>query len=111
MATYTWTVLELGVDNKIVDGHDDMVSVVYWKCIASEDIGGVTYTSELTRNTVIPYQTDHPYVLYADLTETECLEWVFQQGTVKIDTEAELQQMINAQAVPEIITPPLPWAN
>lgn len=111
MTNYTWTILELGVDNKIVSGHDDMVSIVYWTCTATEDIGGQTYVAMLSRNTVIPYHSDHPYILYADLTETECLDWVFEQGTVKTDTEAELQQMINAQATPEIITPPLPWAN
>jgi hypothetical protein len=109
-ATITWHVTELGVENRTVDGHDDMVSVVYWECIGSQEVNGNTYVVTLCRNTNIPYNPAHHYVLYAEITEAEALEWVFEQGTVKADTEAELQLMIDAQITPPIVTPALPWA-
>jgi hypothetical protein len=110
-ATITWRVTELGVENKIVDGHDDMVSIVYWECAGTEDINGNTYTASLSRNTVIPYDPTHHYVPFADMTEAEALEWVFEQDSVKANTEAEIQAMLDAQATPPILTPALPWAN
>ena len=108
-ATITWHVTELGVENRIVDGHDDMVSVVYWQCVGSEDVNGITHVATLCRNTVIPYDPAHHYVLYTDLTEAEALEWVFEQGTVQTDTEVEIQAMLDAQITPAILTPALPW--
>ena len=109
-ATITWHVTELGVENRTVDGHDDMVSVVYWECIGSQEMNGNTYVATLCRNTVIPYNPAAHYVLYADLTEAEALEWVFEQGTVQADTETEIQAMIDAQVTPPILIPALPWA-
>ena len=108
--TITWHVTELGVENKIVDGHDDLVSVVYWECTGEQDVDGVIYISKLERNTVIPYDSTHHYVAFADLTEAEALEWVWEQGTVKTDTETEIQNMIDAQITPAIVIPALPWA-
>ena len=109
-ATITWHVTELGVENRTVDGHDDMISVVYWQCIGSEEVNGTTHVATLCRNTVIPYDPTHHYVAFADMTEEEALEWVFEQGTVQADTEAEIQAMIDAQVTPPILTPALPWA-
>jgi hypothetical protein len=109
-ATITWHVTELGVENRLVDGHDDMISVVYWQCVGSEEVNGTTHVATLCRNTVIPYDATHHYVLYADLTEAEALEWVFEQDSIKANTEAEIQAMIDAQATPPILTPALPWA-
>ena len=109
--TFTWSVLELGVENKTVDGHDDMVSVVYWQCLGEQESNGVQYTAKLERNSVIPYHSDHPYVLYTNLTEAEALEWVFEQDKVKTNTEAEIQAMIDAQITPAILTPALPWES
>jgi hypothetical protein len=110
-ATITWHVTELGVENRLVDGHDDMISVVYWQCVGSEEVNGTTHVATLCRNTVIPYNPAHHYVLYAEITEAEALEWVFEQDSIKANTEAEIQAMIDAQATPPILTPALPWAN
>ena len=110
-AIFTWSVLELGVENQTVDGHDDLVSVVYWECTGEQTVDGVIYTVKLERNSVISYHADHPYVLYADLTEADALEWVFEQDSIKDNTEAEIQAMLDAQITPAILTPALPWAT
>ena len=109
-AIITWHVTELGVENRLVDGHDDMVSVVYWECSGVQEDDTNTYAATLCRNTVIPYNPSAHYVLYADLTEEEALEWVFEQDSIKANTEAEIQSMIDAQITPPIVTPALPWA-
>lgn len=121
MATFTWHATALGVENKTVDGHDDLVSIVYWECSATQETNGNTYAASLSRNTSIPYDSNHQYIAFADMTEEEALNWVFEQTipsinkndpaiTVKTATENELQAMIDAQITPEILTPALPWA-
>lgn len=109
LATITWRVLDMGVENRLIDGHDDIVSVVYWECLGTQDIDGNTYAASLSRNTIIPYIAE-TWVPYSDLIESKVLGWVFDKDTVKADTEAEIQSMIDAQAVPPIVTPALPWA-
>lgn len=110
MATvFTWRVIDLGVENRVIDGHDDLVSVVYWECSGTQEVNENTYAASLSRNTIIPYVAA-TWVPYADLTESKVLGWVFDKDTVKADTETEIQSMIDAQAVPPIVTPALPWA-
>ena len=119
-ATFTWRVTELGVENKTVDGHDDLISKIYWLCTGEEIVDDIKYIATLERNTVISYDANHPYVAYADLIEAEALEWVHnteayqdknkQPVTVKTATETEIQNMIDAQITPAIVTPALPWA-
>ena len=117
MTTFTWNVLSMDMKNGIEDGHDDLVTKVYWQCVANDG----NFTARLERNTVIPYNPAHHYVDYADMTEAEALEWVFEQTlpkakptdadvSVKSATETELQSMIDAQANPHVIVQPLPWA-
>ena len=109
-ATFTWRVVSMGVENRLIDNHDDIVSVIYWECSGTQDVNGNTYSASLCRNTIIPYVAE-TWVPYADLTESKALGWVFDTATVKADTEAELQNMIDAQVIPPIITPALPWGQ
>ena len=109
MATvFNWHVLDMGVENRLIDGHDDIVSIVNWECSGVQEDGATTYAATLCRNTVIPYVAE-TWVPYADLTESKVLGWVFDVDTVKADTETEIQNMLDLQKTPPIITPALPW--
>ena len=111
MATvFNWHVLDMGVENRMIDGHDDIVSIVNWECSGVQEDGTNTYAATLCRNTVIPYVAE-TWVPYSDLTESKVLGWVFDVDTVKADTETEIQNMLDLQKTPLIITPALPWAN
>ena len=106
MATFTWTVLSVDVSTEMLAGHDDIVTVVYWQCVGEQD----GYSARLERNTVIPYDPA-TYVPYADLTEAQMLAWVFSADGVQANTETEIQQMLNAQITPPVISPALPWIS
>lgn len=105
MATFTWTVLAVDVSTEVLAGHNDIVTVVYWQCVGEQD----GYTASLSRNSKIPYDPA-TWVAYADLTEAQMLAWVFAADGVQANTEAEIQQMLNAQITPAVISPTLPWA-
>ena len=104
MATFTWTVLSVDVSTELLAGHDNIVTVVYWQCVGEQD----GYFALLERNSKIPFEPA-TWVAYADLTESKMLEWVFADG-VQASTEAEIQQMLDAQITPLVISPALPWA-
>ena len=105
MATFTWTVLSVDVSTEMLFGHDDIVTVVYWQCVGEQD----GYFALLERNSKIPFEPA-TWVAYADLTESKMLGWVFAADGVQASTEAEIQQMLDAQITPTAISPALPWA-
>lgn len=106
MTVFTWLVLSVDVSTEILVGHDDVITVVYWKCSGEQD----GYTAYLERNSVIPYDPA-TYVPYADLTEDQVLGWVLADGDTQANTEAEIQQMLDAQITPTVVSPALPWIS
>ena len=104
MAIFTWTVLSVDVSTEVLSGHDDIVTVVYWQCVGEQD----GYSARLERNNKIPYDPA-TWVPYADLTEVKMLGWVFADGVTQTNTEAEIQQMLDVQITPPVISPALPW--
>jgi hypothetical protein len=105
MTVFTWLVLSVDVTTEILGDRDDIVTVVYWRCNGEQD----GYTAYLERNRKIPYDPA-TYVPYADLTENQVLDWVFAAGDTQANTEAEIQQMLDVQIMPPVVSPALPWA-
>jgi hypothetical protein len=104
MTVFTWLVSSLACVPQL-DGQADVVVTVYWRCSGEQD----GYTAYLERNSKIPYDPA-TYVPYADLTEAQVLDWVFADGDTQANTEAEIQQMLDAQITPPVVSPALPWA-
>jgi hypothetical protein len=50
------------------------------------------------------------FIPYEDLTEDDVLGWCWANGVDKDATEAAVEQQIQNQIDPPIVTPPLPWA-
>lgn len=59
----------------------------------------------------VPYNPDHHWVEYADLTKEEVLEWVWENGVNQTEIEAAVQQRIDEQINPPTVSLPLPWAE
>jgi hypothetical protein len=51
------------------------------------------------------------FVPYNQLTEQTVLGWIWANGVDQAATEAAVQQQINNQRNPPVITPPLPWIS
>jgi hypothetical protein len=47
---------------------------------------------------------------YADLTQDQVLGWCWANGVDKESAEAAVEQQIQNQINPPIVSPPLPWS-
>jgi len=104
MTTITWTIEAMDV-KPTEDGHTDVVIVAHWRCTGVDsDHGASVYSTQAMG----PIQAE--FTPYDQLTQQQVLGWVWAAGVDKAATEAAVQQQIDAQINPPVITPPLPWA-
>jgi len=93
--TIKWKILQL--DRTLADGG---VFSVYWDVTAisdtATDAGGDSLTARIFNAISVTADPDAPdFIAYADLTENDCLGWVWQQVS-KDDTEARLTAELEA---------------
>lgn len=109
-ATINWVVTQLDCYPQ-AEGETDVVFTVHWQCDGSQVDNDITYYGRVYSTTAVTYQEGTPYTPYADLTEEQVLGWVWDAGVDKEATEALVQQQIDNQINPPVVTPPLPWSN
>jgi hypothetical protein len=100
----TWTVTSLDCYPQ-ENGNADVVFCVHWTCSGTDG----TYNASIYSTCNIPY-TGTSFTPYEDLTQQQVLDWVWDNGVDQAVTEAAVQQQIDNQINPPVITPPLPWA-
>ena len=106
MATViTWGVSQL--DCKPQEGeYTDVVVTAHWDCVGVDaDVSGRVYS---TSSFPAP---EGAFTPYADLTLDQVLGWIWASGVDKDATEAAVQQQIDNQLNPPIVSPALPWAQ
>ena len=103
MTTITWTISALDCYPQVGD-ETDVVFVCHWTCSGTDG----TYTSSVYSTCGVPTPTG-TFTPYADLTQDQVLGWVWANGVDKDATEAAVQQQIDNQINPPVVTPPLPW--
>ena len=105
MTTTTWTVTAMDCYPQ-EGGNTDVVFTVHW---ARAGVQG-DYSASVINTTKVP-TPEGSFTPYADLTQEQVLGWVWANGVDKTATEAAVQQMIDNQINPPVVTPPLPWAQ
>lgn len=106
MANYTWSVVSVDClpDYKKTP---DFVQHVYWLCSGADG----EYQGSFNGSTQLA-PGKPPYTPYAKLTEKMLLDWSFaEMGNFKTEVESKVAAQIEGQKVPQVITPPLPWAK
>jgi len=88
------------------DNLSDVVYCVHWRCSATED----GYSASVYSTCSLPAPDPANFIAYADLTQEQVLEWIWANGVDKAATEAAVQQQIELQKNPVVVSPPLPWA-
>jgi hypothetical protein len=102
-----WTVSAM--DCKVSeDNLSDVVITVHWRCSATEVDGDKTYSASVYSTCSVP-GPGTPFTPYADLTQEQVLGWIWANGVDKAATEAAVQQQIELQKHPVVVSPPLPW--
>lgn len=107
-ATITWTVTAMDCYPQ-ADGETDVVFTVHWTCSGVQTEGETTYSGSVYSTTSVPAPSGS-FTPYADLTQNQVLGWVWANGVDKAATEDAVQQQIDNQINPPVVTPPLPWA-
>ena len=90
-----------------VDNETDVVFNVHWTCSGVQD----AYTGSVYSTCQVPLSGEGQFTPYADLTQEQVLGWIWANGVDRESAEAAVQQQIDNQINPPIITPPLPWAS
>ena len=104
-----WTVSAM--DCKVSeDNLSDVVFNVHWQCSATEVDGDKTYSASVYSTCSVP-GPGTPFTPYADLTQDQVLGWIWANGVDKAATEAAVQQQIELQKHPVVVSPPLPWVS
>lgn len=104
-ATITWNVTAMDCIPQTPEGADYVV-VVHWACNGADG----TYNASVYSTCSLPVVESGNFVPYASLTQSQVLGWIWANGVDQAATEAAVQQQIDNQINPPVITPPLPWA-
>jgi len=105
---FVWAVTNL--DCKVQeDGLSDVVYQCHWRCSATEVDGDKTYSASVYSTCSVPGPNPASFVPYDQLTQNEVLGWIWANGVDKDATEAAVQQQIELQKHPVVVSPPLPW--
>lgn len=105
MTTFNWTVTTM--DCYPQEGSEtDVVFNVHWTCSGAQD----TYNGSVYSTCSVPAPSGGAFTPYASLTQNQVLGWIWANGVDKTATEAAVQQQINNQINPPVVTPPLPWS-
>ena len=105
MTTITWTITAMDCYPQ-EGGNTDVVFNVHWTCSGTDG----TYNASVYSTCAVPAPSGSAFISYADLTQDQVLGWVWANGVDKAATEAAVQQQLNNQINPPVVTPPLPWA-
>jgi hypothetical protein len=104
MTTITWSVTAM--DCYPQEGaNTDVVFTVHWTCAGVDG----TYNASIYSTCSVP-TPEGTFTPYAQLTQSQVLGWIWANGVDQTATEAAVEQQIQNQINPPVVTPALPWA-
>jgi hypothetical protein len=103
MTTITWAVTAMNAYPQEA-GNTDVVFNIHWTCSGVQD----KFSASIYNTTQVP-TPEGSFTPYAQLTQDQVLGWIWASGVDKAATEAAVQQQINNQINPPVVTPKLPW--
>jgi hypothetical protein len=108
MITQTWVVDQMSAYPQS-QGQIDVVFSVAWRLNGTDG----TYSASYYGTVNITYVAGSPYTPYADLTEAQVIGWVkTAMGATQVTAyELSINNNINSQITPTVVTPPLPWVE
>ena len=103
--SYVWTVTAMD-SYPTYESQTDCVMTAHWTCSGTDG----TYNASVYTTTAIPYNSEEPYIPYAQLTQEEVLAWIYENGVDKVTVEEAVGQQLANLANPPVVTLPLPWS-
>jgi hypothetical protein len=109
-ATILWSISALDCYPQVGD-ETDVVFVCHWTCAGTQTQDAKTYNASVYSTCSVPAPSGSSFTPYSQLTQTQVLGWIWANGVDQDVTEAAVQQQIDGQINPTVVTPPLPWAT
>jgi hypothetical protein len=103
MTTITWSITAMNCST--TETNPDTVIVCHWTCSGTDG----TYNASVYSTCSVPL-TAGTFTPYAQLTQSQVLGWIYANGVDQTATEAAVEQQIQNQINPPVITPQLPWS-
>jgi hypothetical protein len=91
------------------DGLSDVVYQCHWRVSKTEVDGDKTYSASVYSTCSLPAPDPANFTDYNSLTKDQVLDWIWANGVDRAATEAAVQQQIELQKHPVVVSPPLPW--
>ena len=111
MITIKWQIEQLSCYPQ-EEGQTDVVFSAAWRVNGVDDTSGTPlYATVYGSQSISPYDGKTPFTPYADLTQAQVIGWVQDaMGSEQVAAiVANIEQQIENQVNPPIVTPPLPW--
>ena len=105
MINYQWAISALNCIPQTQEGADYVITA-HWQLTGTDG----TYTGQVYSTCSFPVESKPDFTPFNQLTQEQVLGWVWANGVDKDATEAAVQQQIDNQINPPVVTPPLPWA-
>jgi hypothetical protein len=111
MTTITWNIEQLSCYPQEFD-ETDVVFSAAWRVNGELTQDGTTYYATVYGSqSIAPYTRGTAFTPYADLTLPQVIGWVQNaMGESQVAAiNANIEQQIQSQINPTVVTPPLPW--
>jgi hypothetical protein len=102
--TFNWVISALDCVPNTPEGADYVITA-HWACVGTDG----QYSASVYATCSFPVVQSGSFTPYADLTQDQVLGWVWANGVDKDAAQAAVQQQIDNQINPPVVTPPLPW--
>lgn len=104
--TITWNISQLDCVPQAPEGADYVVTA-HWSC---NGVDG-QYSGRVYGTCGFAVVQGENFTPYNQLTQDQVLGWCWANGVDKASAEAAVEQQIQNQINPPIVSPPLPWSN
>lgn len=105
--TYTWNILRLDAVPQI-DGRLNVVRDIHWEVVGSDGANSVRCSYGCQR---VQFDPAAQFTPFESLTAEQVTDWLLtEMGTDLIALVlADVDSLLEAQANPPVVSPPLPW--
>jgi len=114
-STITWTIDWMDASTQIINGFSEVVLSCGWRCTGTAQNTATppdSFTTSIFNACSFPEPAaGGSFTPYDQLTQSQVVEWCWQNGVDQAATEAAVNENLALQVDPPIVQPPLPWAT
>jgi hypothetical protein len=112
-ATIVWSVDSMPYNTQAVNGFNQVVATVNWRCSGYETVGSIPYTYSMVGSCPVPEPVsgDATFTEYNNLKPEQVIAWCWANGVDQQAVESTINAVIANQINSPIAQAPLPWTT